>query len=123
MVMLASAPFGWGFALTLSLVALVSVFIVATITSPLIVVDEVRLMAGRIAIPLDVLGKAIEISRDQVRLELGPNLDARAQKLVRGDLQQLVKIQVTDPLDPTPYIILSTRRAAELVSALGANRT
>ncbi|MFM1950442.1 MAG: hypothetical protein RL418_129 [Actinomycetota bacterium] len=121
--MLASAPFGWGFALTLSLVALVSVFIVATITSPLIVVDEVRLMAGRIAIPLDVLGKAIEISRDQVRLELGPNLDARAQKLVRGDLQQLVKIQVTDPLDPTPYIILSTRRAAELVSALGANRT
>lgn len=123
MVLLAAAPFGWSLALILAFIATTSVLVLATLLSPLVVVDQNRLMAGRIAIPLAALGEVEVLRDDQLRLELGPKLNARAQRVIRGEIKSALKIQVSDQSDPTPYLIISTRNPEELGSALLADRT
>lgn len=121
MVMLVAAPFGWPLALSLAAVTLVGSLVLASVLSPMIVVDESRLLAGKMSIPLSAIGKVEAIPGEDLRSELGPKLDARAQLLIRGDLRSAVRIGINDANDPTPYLVVSTRRPAELVSALGAN--
>jgi hypothetical protein len=122
MVLLAAAPFGWPLAIALGSVTLLTVLVLASVLSPLVVVDSERLLAGRMSIPLSVIGNATEIAKSDLRTELGPQLDARAQLMIRGDLKGAVKVEISDPHDPTPYLVISTRRPKELVSALRANR-
>ena len=121
-VLLAAAPFGWPLAIGLGGVTLLAALVLASVLSPLVVVDSERLLAGKFAIPRSAIGEATEISSTDLRMELGPKLDARAQLVIRGDLKTAVRVEVIDPNDPTPYLIISTRRPAELVSALRANR-
>jgi hypothetical protein len=49
--------------------------------------------------------------------ERGPRLDARAFVALKA-LSGLVKVQVEDSNDPTPYILISTRRPTQLAEAL-----
>jgi hypothetical protein len=121
MVMLVAAPFGWPLALSLAAVTLVGSLVLASVLSPMIVVDQNRLLAGKMSIPLSAIGAVAAIPAEDLRSELGPKLDARAQLLIRGDLRGAVRIEISDAKDPTPYLVVSTRRAADLVSALGAN--
>jgi hypothetical protein len=122
MVLLAAAPFGWTLAITLGSITLIAALVLASVLSPMIVVDGDRLLAGKFSVPLSVIGIASEIAAENLRSELGPSLDARAQLMIRGDLKTAVKIEIADENDPTPYLIVSTRRPSELVSALRANR-
>lgn len=122
MVLLAAAPFGWPLAIALGSITLLAVLVLASVLSPLIAVSDERLLAGKMAIPLNVIASAEVISKEDLRSELGPKLDARAQLMIRGDLKTAVKIQISDPLDPTPYLVISTRRPQELVGALRADR-
>ena len=123
MVLLAAAPFGWPLAITLGATTLLVVLVLASVLSPMIVVDGERLLAGRMSIPLSAIGSATQIPVEELSSELGPGLDARAQLMIRGDLKTAVKIQISDSSDPTPYLVVSTRRPEDLVSALRANRT
>jgi hypothetical protein len=75
------------------------------------------------SIPLEAIGEATEVATQDLRNELGPSLDARAQLLVRGDIKTAVKVEITDGNDPTPYLVISTRRSSELVGALRANKS
>lgn len=122
MVLLAAAPFGWPLAIGLAVITLLAVLVLASVLSPMIVVDGERLLAGRMSIPLSAIGNVTEIPKEDLRSELGPALDARAQLMIRGDLKTAVKIEIADPSDPTPYLVISTRRPGELVGALRANR-
>lgn len=122
MVLLAAAPFGWSLAFSLGSGTLLGVLLLATFLSPKISVYEDHLSAGRMSLPLSALGDAEEIVGENLRSELGPKLDARAQILIRGDLKTAIKVLVTDSSDPTPYLVLSTRKPKELVGALRANR-
>ena len=123
MVLLAAAPFGWPLALSLGAIALLAVLVLASVLSPMVVVDSDRLLAGRMSIPLSAISSATEIAESELRKELGPLLDARAQLLIRGDLKKAVRIEISDSNDPTPYLVISTRRSEELVGALRANRS
>jgi hypothetical protein len=122
MVLLAAAPFGWTLAITLGSITLIAALVLASVLSPMIVIDGDRLLARKFSVPLSVIGAASEIPAENLRSELGPSLDARAQLMIRGDLKTAAKIEIADENDPTPYLIVSTRRPAELVSALRANR-
>jgi hypothetical protein len=42
--------------------------------------------------------------------------------LLRGYIRTAVRVEITDPEDPTPYAYLSTREPARLVAALTAVR-
>ena len=123
MVALVAAPFGLTLAITLGAITFVASLVLASVLSPLVVVDGVRLIAGKMSIPLEAIGEVTEITTQDLRSELGPSLDARAQLLIRGDVKTAVKVQISDGNDPTPYLVISTRRSSELVSALRANKT
>jgi len=123
MVALVAAPFGLTLSITLGAITFAASLVLASVLSPLVVVDGVRLIAGKMSIPLEAIGEVTEIATQDLRSELGPSLDARAQLLIRGDVKTAVKVQISDGNDPTPYLVISTRRSSELVSALRANKT
>jgi hypothetical protein len=92
-------------------------------SAPKIILDEHSLQVGRMNLPTAALGKAEHHIRDAARFEKGPGLSPGSQRLFRGDIEPVVKIFVADPKDPTDYLLFSSRRGAELVSALDANRS
>ena len=50
----------------------------------------------------------------------GPELDARAYMNFRVSVGPVVRIQITDPVDPTPYWLTSTRHPERIVEILSA---
>jgi hypothetical protein len=87
-------------------------------TSPIIEVTERHLRAGRGALPLQFVGEAVAYTGAEATAQRGPNLDARAWMVIRGWVSPVVRIEVTDPADPTPYWLVSTRRPDSLVTAV-----
>lgn len=53
---------------------------------------------------------------------LGPRADARAYLAHRGWIRTAIQVEVRDDADPTPYWLISTRRADELAAALTSIR-
>lgn len=87
-------------------------------TSPRITLDAERLTAGRASIERRHLGEAVALSGDELTLAIGPNLDARAHLLLRGWIKSGVLVRLTDPSDPTPYWLISSRNPEALAAAL-----
>ena len=84
---------------------------------------EVRdgvLHAGHAHIELRHLAEPRALDGDEVRLALGVDADARAYLLVRPYIRRGVLVRVTDPADPTPYWLLSSRHPRTLAAALAA---
>lgn len=89
-------------------------------TAPVIQVADGRLHAGKAQIALDLLGEVTTMDdAEEMRTALGPALDARAYVCLRAWARTGVQVAIEDPLDPTPYWLLSTRRPQELAAALG----
>ena len=82
-----------------------------------IIVNKDFLQIGKAIIPRSALGQAIAITPSEQFSERGPRLDARAFVALKA-LNGLVKVEVADSQDPTPYILISTRRPAQLLEAL-----
>jgi hypothetical protein len=86
------------------------------------VVDD-SLIAGEARIPVSALGRAEELDAEEARAWRTHRADARAFMLLRGYVPTALKVEVTDPEDPTPYLYLSTREPRRLAEALEAART
>lgn len=78
------------------------------------------LQAGEARIPLAALGTPEPLDAAAMRRALGPALDARSHRLIRGWVATGVQVEVTDPRDPVPYWLLSSRRPARLSAAITA---
>ena len=122
MVLLASLPFGTGLAIALGLLVPLGLNLVVLLLAPKITVANGRLVADRISVPISALGKASELSKEEFSMALGANADPRAQLMIRGYVPGGVKIEVADPEDPTPYLLISSRNPGKLAIALDANR-
>ncbi|MCD4534886.1 DUF3093 domain-containing protein [Nocardioides sp. cx-169] len=79
-----------------------------------------ELRAGPAHIEVAHLGAAVALDADQTRRAAGVDADARAFLVLRPYLKRAVKVTVTDPADPTPYWLVSTRHPERLVEALRA---
>jgi hypothetical protein len=123
MVLLATLPFSQPLAFVLAVVVPAGLLAGAFFLAPIIELDEDHLRVGKMQIPRSALGKAEYFEDEAARIERGPGLSPGSQRLFRGDIVPVVKIWITDPEDPTEYLLFSSRRGGELVSALGANRT
>ena len=123
MVFLAALPFGPQLAVPLGFVVPTGLLLTLYWLAPEIRVAEGQLKANRISIPVSALGDVVRLSKEEFSKALGPNADPRAQLMIRGYVQTGVKIEVSDPDDPTPYLLLSSRKPEELAVALDANRT
>jgi hypothetical protein len=96
-----------------------AILIVLFVTTPTIQVSEGELHAGRARIPLEFVARASGFRGAEATAERGTRLDTRAWLLLRGWIDPVVHIELSDPDDPTPYWLVSTRRPEELVAALG----
>lgn len=88
-----------------------------------LVVGDGWFRAGRARIELEHLGPAEALDADATRHVSGPGADARAYLLLRPYLKQSVKVAVTDPADPAPYWLVSSRHPQALAGALNAARS
>ncbi len=92
------------------------------VTSPVIAVENGYLTAGRARVPVELTGEPEFCAGPSATLERGRLLDARAWVVIRGWVDPVVKIPVTDADDPTPYWLVSSRRPAELAHAITSAR-
>lgn len=109
-----NAPFALPVASILTIVFVV--FVVSS--APVIELTENVLKARGASIERKFLGRATVIPKNEVFSELGTKLDARAWLAIQASVRGLVKIEVLDPKDPTPYWLISTRRPEELAKYL-----
>jgi hypothetical protein len=81
-------------------------------------VGDGELHAGRARIGAEHLGAAVALDADATRRIAGVDADARAHLLLRPYLKRAVRVEITDPADPTPYWLVSTRHPDRLAGAL-----
>jgi len=86
--------------------------------SPVIAVGDGAIRAGRATLPLAAVRGVTVFRADEATLERGQRLDARAWLLIRGWISPVVRIDLDDPVDPTPYWLVSTRRPEQLAAAI-----
>lgn len=79
-----------------------------------------QLVAGDARIPVSALGEAEVLDAEEARAWRTYKADTRAFMLLRSYIPTAVRVEVTDPGDPTPYVYLSTRDPQALVAALKA---
>lgn len=88
------------------------------LAAPVIEIRGGEFVAGRARVPLSVVGEPSAHRGEDARLERGQKLDARAWLLIRGWVDPVVRVPLTDPRDPTPYWLVSTRHPEAVVTAL-----
>lgn len=81
------------------------------------------LIAGEAKIPVSALGEAEILDPEEARAWRTYKADTRAFLLLRAYIPRALKVEVTDPQDPTPYLYLSTREPERLAEALKTART
>ena len=77
-----------------------------------------ELHVGAARLPLRYIGRVEIVPREGKQVALGPELDPGAFLMLRAWVGPVVRLEVTDPDDPTPYWIFSVRDAEALVAAL-----
>lgn len=78
------------------------------------------LVAGDARIPVSALGEAEVLDAEEARAWRSHKADTRAYMLLRSYIPTAVRVEITDPEDPTPYVYLSTREPQALAAALKA---
>ncbi|MFD6311657.1 DUF3093 domain-containing protein [Streptomyces nigra] len=76
------------------------------------------LIAGDARIPLTALGEAEVLDAEEARAWRTHKADTRAFLLLRSYIPTALRVEVTDPEDPTPYLYLSTREPERLAEAI-----
>lgn len=82
-----------------------------------------QLVAGRARIPVSALGDAEALDKKETLAWRSHKADPRAFMVLRAYVPTAVRVEVSDPRDPTPYVYLSSRRPNRLVAALEAARS
>jgi hypothetical protein len=79
-----------------------------------------ELHVGDAHLPLEHAGTVEVFSAKEKRKVLGPRLDPAAYVLHRGWVGPTVRVEVSDPEDPTPYWVFSTRHPERVAALLRA---
>ncbi|MFG2621472.1 DUF3093 domain-containing protein [Streptomyces sp. NPDC048507] len=78
------------------------------------------LAAGDARIPVAALGEPEVLEAEEARAWRTYKADMRAFMLMRSYVPTAVRVEVTDPDDPTPYVYVSTREPLALAAAIRA---
>jgi hypothetical protein len=95
-----------------------AIVVTLLVTTPAVEVDDALFVAGRARLPRNVVAEVTVFTGPDATAERGTRLDARAWLLIRGWIPGVVKVQLDDPSDPTPYWLVSTRHPEQLAAAL-----
>jgi Protein of unknown function (DUF3093) len=116
------APFGAPVMLVVAIVMTVvlgGLLLAATAT---VGIEQGCFVAGRARIPLQFLGPPEVLDAEGMQHARGPGLDARAYLCLRGWIGPGLRIPITDPEDPAPYWLVSSRRPQQMADALARAR-
>lgn len=105
-----------GIIAALVLLAIMTTMLV--LSTPSIMVDSETVQVGRASIQRDFVGDVSAFRKDEATAERGTRLNGLAYLCIRGWIDPVVRIEITDPADRTPYWLASTRRPEELLAAL-----
>ncbi len=78
------------------------------------------LAAGDARIPVAALGEPEILDAEESAAWRTYKADTRAFMFMRSYVPTAVRVEVTDPADPTPYVYVSTREPQALASAIRA---
>ncbi|SDI86449.1 Protein of unknown function [Arthrobacter subterraneus] len=108
------------------IIACIVIFFVLVVllilSTPRITVTTTSLSVGRAHIDREFLGPARAYMKHEATRERGPRLNGLAYLCLRGWIDPVVRIEIEDEDDPTPYWLVSTRRPIELVNALSPEK-
>ncbi|OOP64738.1 hypothetical protein BMF89_02540 [Arthrobacter sp. SRS-W-1-2016] len=108
--------------ITAGIIAALVLFAITTVllvtSTPSIVVDQDTVQVGRASIQREFVGAVTAFRKDEATAERGVRLHGLAFLCLRGWIDPVVRIEITDPADRTPYWLTSTRHPDELVAAL-----
>lgn len=114
------APIGLpvGIAAAVVLFAIIAVLLVRS--TPAITVTASTLRVGRATIERSFIGTVTAFRGAEATAERGTRLNGLAFLCIRGWVDPVVRIEIIDPTDQTPYWLASTRHPEQLVAALQA---
>lgn len=105
---------GAGLGLLFTVAVLVSIWFAA----PVIEIDSNGFSVGDAQLPLDVITGYEVVPKERAFVERGQNLDPRAYFRFQLSVNTLIKLELTDPRDPTPYWLIATRHPEQIAAAL-----
>ncbi|TGB12335.1 DUF3093 domain-containing protein [Streptomyces sp. MZ04] len=100
----------------------VAAVVTSSYGSPRIRVMADSLVVGDAKIPVSALGEPQILDEEEARAWRGQKADPRAYMLLRAYIPTALRVEITDPQDPTPYVYVSTRNPEGLAAALTAVR-
>ncbi|MEU5897120.1 DUF3093 domain-containing protein [Streptomyces venezuelae] len=80
------------------------------------------LVVGDAKIPVSALGDVEVLTGEETRAWRSYKADPRAYMLLRAYIPTALRVTITDPEDPTPYVYVSTRHPEELAAVLDSVR-
>ena len=113
-----SEPFDLFIGLIVGVLGVGAIWALLILRAPIIEVSAKELRVGRVTIPRDLIGEPVAVAKSEIFSERGPHLDPAAHKVFQGTVRTAIKIPITDPQDPTPYWLVSTRNPMKLVEIL-----
>lgn len=115
------APFGTGWGISSALVvAAIATFSLLSSTTD-ITVTGTHVQVGRATIERQHVGTVTGYRGDDAFQQRGPKLHGLAYLHLRSWIKPVVRIQIEDLRDRTPYWLTSTKYPEELTSALGGS--
>lgn len=123
--LLVFVPISWVAGVVAATLLFGGVVLALIASSPVLEVGGGQFRAGRARIPLRYTAEPEGFRGEAATAARGTDLDARAWLCLRGWIDPVVRVRITDPDDPAPYWVVSTRHPDRLVAALtsaGAER-
>lgn len=112
-------PVGIVWGLTAGLVAFALIGFGLLSSTPTIQVTADTVRVGRATIEREFIGEVTGYRGSAAYHQRGPGLNGIAFMCLRGWIDPVVRLEITDERDSTPYWLTSTRRPEELTAALG----
>lgn len=116
-------PINFAAGVVVAIVLYAGIVLTLVATSPVLEVTASKLIAGRASVPIALIGSVTAHTGADATLERGQKLDARAWLMIRGWVSPVVRVELIDASDPTPYWIVSTRTPAAVVAAIATARS
>jgi hypothetical protein len=112
------APISLAAGLTAAAVLFIIMAVLLVLSTPTILVTAETLTVGRATIERRYIGSVEEFRGGEATAERGTRLNGLAYLCIRGWIDPVVRIEITDPADQTPYWLSSSRHPDRLTAAL-----
>ena len=114
------APISMAAGITAAVVLFTILTALLVLSTPAITVTGSTLRVGRATIERRFVGTASAYRGPEATAERGTRLNGLAFMCIRGWIDPVVRIEITDPSDRTPYWLTSTRHPDKLTAVLNS---